>query len=101
MIQSLIILLLLFLAGSRHITLPKELDHPRKGLINIQNNDDNKCFKWCLVRYLNPADHNSRRTTKSDKDFAKRPEFKDIKLSVYASKKCCEEREEAILQKKF
>ena len=35
------------LAGSTHIKLPKELDNPRKGLINIQNTDDNECFKWC------------------------------------------------------
>ena len=27
------------------IYLLKELDHPRKGLINIQNIDDNGCFK--------------------------------------------------------
>ena len=33
------------LAGSSYIKLPKELDHPRKGLINIQNIDDNECFK--------------------------------------------------------
>ena len=33
------------LAGSRYIKLPKELDHPRKGFINIQNIDDNECFK--------------------------------------------------------
>ena len=33
------------LAGSSYSKLPKELDHPRKGLINIQNNDDNECFK--------------------------------------------------------
>ena len=32
------------LAGSSYIKLPKELDHPRKGLINIQNTDDNKCL---------------------------------------------------------
>ena len=95
------IILLLFLAGSRHITLSKELDHPRKGLINIQNTDNNECFKWCLVRYFNPAEYNPRRITKSDEDFAKRLEFKDIKLSVYVSKKCWEEREEAILQKRF
>ena len=44
------------LAGNSYIKLPKELDHPRKGLINVQNNNDNECFKWCLVRYLNPAD---------------------------------------------
>ena len=45
------------LTGSSYIKLPKELDHPRKGLINIQNTDDNEYFKWCLVRYLNPVDH--------------------------------------------
>ena len=60
--------------------MQKELDHPRKGFINIQNTDDNECFNWCLVRYLNPADHNSRRITKFDKDFAKRLDFKDIKF---------------------
>ena len=70
------------LAGSSYIKLPKELDHPRKGLINIQNTDDNDCFKWCLVRYLNPADHNPRTIAKAGKDFAKRLDFKDIKFSV-------------------
>ena len=39
------------LTGSSYIKLPKELDHPRKGLINIQNTDDNEFFKWYLVRY--------------------------------------------------
>ena len=34
------------LAGRSYIKLPKELDHPRKGLINIQNTDNNECFKW-------------------------------------------------------
>ena len=38
------------LAGSSYIKLPKELNHPRKVLINIQDIDDNECFKWCLVR---------------------------------------------------
>ena len=33
------------LAGSCYTKLPKELDHPRKGLINIQDIDDNDCFK--------------------------------------------------------
>ena len=36
--------------GSSYIKLPKELDHPRKGLVNFQNSDDNECFKWCLIR---------------------------------------------------
>ena len=59
------------LAGSSYIKLRKELDHPRRWLINIQNIDDDKCFKWCLVRYLNPAIHQSTRITKADQDFAK------------------------------
>ena len=67
------------LAGSSFIKLPKELDHPRRGLINIQHNDDNKCFKWCLFRYLHPADCNPARITKADKDFIRKFDFKDNK----------------------
>ena len=58
------------LAGSSYIKLPKELDHLRKGLINTQNNDDNECLKWCLVRYLHPADLHPSRIRKVDKDCA-------------------------------
>ena len=39
------------LAGSSNTKLSKELDHLRKGLTNIQNTEDNECFKWCFVRY--------------------------------------------------
>ena len=70
------------LARNNCVKLPKELDHPRKALIDIQNIDDNKCFKWCLVWYLNPADDNRRSITKADKNFAKKPDFKDIKFPV-------------------
>ena len=55
------------LAGSSYIKLPEKLDHPRKGLINIENSDDNECFKWCLVRYLNHVDHDTARIAKADK----------------------------------
>ena len=37
--------------------LPKKLNNPRKRLIIIHNIDDNNCFRMCLVRSLNPADH--------------------------------------------
>ena len=40
------------LARSSYIKLPKELGHPRKDLINIQNTEDNECFEWCLFGYL-------------------------------------------------
>ena len=108
-------------AGSSYIKRPKELDHRRKRLINIQNIDDNRCFKRCLVRYSNSAGHYPRGITKSDKDFAKRLKLKNIKFPVkirdihkiekynsigisvfgyenkekhpiYLSNKCCEEK---------
>ena len=69
-------------AGSSYIRLPKELDHPRKGLKNIQNIDYNESFKWCLVRYFHHTDHNPGRITKAGKDFAKELDFKDIKFTV-------------------
>ena len=70
------------LFSSSYMKLPKELDHPRKGLINIQNIDGNECFKWCFVRYLNPGEYHPKRITKADEVFPKRLDFKDIKLSV-------------------
>ena len=38
-------------SGSSYIKLPKGLNYFRKGLINIQNTDDSKSLKWCLVRF--------------------------------------------------
>ena len=108
-------------ATSSYIKLPGLLNHPRKGVINIQKFDDNECFKWCLVWYLNSADHHPARITKGDKDFAKTLDFfyinfpvkiRDIhkienlnsisisvfgyenkeKYPIYVSKKCSEEK---------
>ena len=71
------------LAARSCIELPKELDHSRKGLINIQNIDDNECLKWYLVRYLNHADCNSVRITKADKYLGgKKNDLKVIKFPV-------------------
>ena len=97
-------------------------------MINVQNIDDNECFKWCLIRYLNPADRNPVKPTKADKDFAKKSDFKDIKfpvkvrdihkieknncigISVFGYenkeiytkciKKCCEENHVSFIEKK-
>ena len=70
------------LAGSSYVKLPKESDHPRKGLINIRNIDDNECFKWSLVIYLHLSGRNPARITKVGKYFAKRLDFKDVKFPV-------------------
>ena len=63
------------LAGRSYMILQKELDYSRRGLISNQNIDDNECFKWCLVRYLNLADRNAARITKADKYFDKKVGF--------------------------
>ena len=47
------------LRGETYIPLPKELAD-KKAIINIKNKD-NKCFLWCVLRALNPKDHNSER----------------------------------------
>ena len=70
------------LARSIYIKLPKELNHPRKGLINIENIDNNECFKWRIVRYLNPADSYPPRITKADIEFAKKRDFRNIELPI-------------------
>ena len=49
------------LPGSSYIKLTKQLNHPKKHFINIQNIDGIECFKWCLVIYLHPADHHLAR----------------------------------------
>ena len=50
--------------------------------INFQNNDNNKCLKWCLSRYENPTDHHPATITKINKDFVRKQDFKDIKFPV-------------------
>ena len=47
------------LSGSSYVDLPAELKSPKKGLINIKNNDQ-KCSLWCHVRYINPVKVHSK-----------------------------------------
>ena len=54
-------------------------------MINVQNIDDSECFKWSLVKYLNPADCNPARITKADKDLVKKIDFRDIEFPVKIS----------------
>ena len=55
------------LAGSSYIKLPEELQNSRKGLINLKN-EDQECFRWCHIRYLNPPQRNPQRITTEDRD---------------------------------
>ena len=67
--------------GSSYIELPQELRHNKKGLINIKNKD-NKCFRWCHIRYLNPQDKYPQRIKKSDKEFIKKLDYSEIEFPV-------------------
>ena len=52
-------------------------------MIVIQNFND-KCFKWWLVKYLNPADRHPARFIKIDKSFGDELDFEGIKFSEYS-----------------
>ena len=43
-----------------------ELRNQKKGLINIKNKDD-KCFRWCHIRHLNPQTEHPERIKKEEK----------------------------------
>ena len=57
------------LAGSSYIPLSSELNSPMKSLINIKNKDI-ECFKWCHIRFINPANSHPERINKQDKKIA-------------------------------
>ena len=51
-------------------------------MINIQKINDNECLKWCIVRYLHPADHHAVRIRKIDEILTDELYFEDIKSPV-------------------
>ena len=57
------------LSGSSYIKLPVELKSPKKGLINIKNNDQ-KYFLRCHVRLINLVKLHPERITQNDKKLA-------------------------------
>ena len=69
------------LVGSSYIDLPIELKHPKKGLINIKNNDQ-KCFLWCHIRHINLLKEHPERITKIDRKIARNLNYDRIKFLV-------------------
>ena len=45
--------------GSSYIDLPSWIKN-KKAIVNIKNKDD-KCFLWCILRYLHPRDRDEER----------------------------------------
>ena len=69
------------LVGISYIDLPIELSSPRKGLINIKNNDQ-KCFLWCHVRHINPVEEHPGRIKKTDGRIACNLNYEGIEFPV-------------------
>ena len=61
--------------------MPIELRSPRKGLINIKNNDQ-KCFLWCHVRHINPVEEHPGRIEKTDRRIACNLNYEGIEFPV-------------------
>ena len=61
--------------------MPIELKLPKKGLINIKNNDQ-KCFLWCHVRHINPVKDHPGRITRVDKEIANNLNYDGIEFPV-------------------
>ena len=72
--------------GSTYTEWPDELKNSRKGLINIQN-DDNKCFLWCH-RHLNLIDKNPQRIRKKDKELVSKLDYERINFPVSRKDYC-------------
>ena len=88
------------LTGGSYIKLPVELKSPKKGLINIKNNDQ-KCFLWGHVRHVNLVKIYPERITREykklvnnlnydgvgspvrEKDFSKIEKKNDICINVF------------------
>ena len=69
------------LKGSSYSELPIELRNSMKGLINIKNND-NECFRWCHIRFLNPQDSHSELIKRSDKHYLEKLDYSGIEFPI-------------------
>ena len=61
--------------------MPIELHSPRKGLINIKNNDQ-KCFLWCHVKHINLVEEHPGRIKETDRRIASNLNYGGIKFPV-------------------
>ena len=64
-----------------------------KGLINIENKDD-ECFKWCHARFINAINIHPERINKKDKAIAKTLDYRGIDFPL-------KERDYEIIEERF
>ena len=69
--------------GNSYIPLPVKLQNSAKGLINLQNKD-NECFRWCHIRYLNPQEKDPQRIKKIDRKMVQELNYQGVEFPVAA-----------------
>ena len=73
------------LSESSYVKLPVELRSPKKGLINIKNNDQ-KCLLQCYVRHINPIKIHPEKITRKDKKLVNKLIYDVIEFPVREKK---------------
>ena len=68
------------LGGSSYIPLPKFLA-AKKAIINLKNEDD-ECFKWAIIRALNPVEKYSERIDQKRRETSKVFNWEGLKFPV-------------------
>ena len=69
------------LNGSSYIELPTKLRNPKKGLINIKN-QDNECFRCCHIRMVNPTNKHPERVKKEDKEMIEKLDYSGVEFPI-------------------
>ena len=69
------------LKGRSYFPLPGESRNSKRGLINLQN-DDNECFRWCHVRHINPDKKDPQRITQKDRKIAQTLDYTGVTFPV-------------------
>lgn len=67
--------------GNSYISLPVKLQNSAKGLISLQNKDD-ECFRWCHIRYLNPQEKDAQQIKKTDRKMLQELNYQGVEFPV-------------------
>ena len=70
------------LRASSYIETPSKYKNPKFGLINIQNKNDNECFKWCIARSECLDEDNVHRLSTKVREASKKYNWKGIEFPV-------------------
>ena len=68
--------------GGSYIPPPIEIQHSRKGLVNIIKNEDNECFRWCRIRFLNAQERDAQRIKKTERKMVQELNYQVVEFPV-------------------